>query len=103
MRESCDKNVIMPLRGEMAGWEKAKPEASRAGIFPNATMYREAGALSDVGLVKGEILALQYQKLTFNHKDAELFSCVTVLKIRIASYTVAANNSRTNDLILQVQ
>ena len=34
MRESCDKNVIMPLRGEMAGWEKAKPEASRAGIFP---------------------------------------------------------------------
>ena len=37
--------------------------------------------LSDVGLVKGEILALQYQKLTFNHKDAELLSCVTVLKI----------------------
>ena len=34
MRESCDKNVIMPLRGEMAGWEKAKPEASRAGTFP---------------------------------------------------------------------
>jgi len=20
MRESCDKNVIMPVRGEMAGW-----------------------------------------------------------------------------------
>ena len=96
MRESCDKNVIMPLRGEMAGWEKAKPEASRAGIFP-------AVRQSDVGLVKGEILALQYQKLAFNHKDAELLSCVTVLKIRIASYTVAANNSRTNDLILQVQ
>jgi len=31
-RESCDKNVIMPLRGEMAGWKKAKPEASRAGV-----------------------------------------------------------------------
>ena len=92
MRESCDKNVIMPLRGEMAGWEKAKPEAEQE-FFP----------LSDVGLVKDEILALQYQKLTFNHKDAELLSCVTVLKIRIASYTVAANNSRTNDLILQVQ
>ena len=30
-RESCDK---MPLRGEMAGWEKTKPEASPAGIFP---------------------------------------------------------------------
>jgi len=29
-----DKNVIMPLRGEMAGWKKAKPEASQAGIFP---------------------------------------------------------------------
>ena len=34
MRESCDKNVIMPLRGEMAGWEKAKLEASQAGNFP---------------------------------------------------------------------
>ena len=33
-RKSCDKNVIMPLRGEMAGWEKTKPEASPAGIFP---------------------------------------------------------------------
>ena len=48
MRESCDKNVIMPLCSEMACWEKAKLVASRAGIFP----------LSDVGLVKGEILAL---------------------------------------------
>ena len=47
--KSCDKNVIMPLRGEMAGWKKAKPEASWAGTFP----------LSDVGLVKGEILALR--------------------------------------------
>ena len=27
-------NVIMPLRGEMAGWEKTKPEASQGGIFP---------------------------------------------------------------------
>ena len=34
MHESCDKNVIMPIRGEMAVWEKTKPEASRAGIFP---------------------------------------------------------------------
>ena len=34
MRESCDKNVIMSLRGEMASWKKAKLEASRAGIFP---------------------------------------------------------------------
>ena len=47
MRKSRDKNVIMPLRGEMAGW-KAKTEASRAGIFPAVV----------VGLVKGEILAL---------------------------------------------
>ena len=33
MRESCDKNVIMPIHGEMAGWKKTKPEASPAGIF----------------------------------------------------------------------
>ena len=48
MCESCDKNVIVPLRGEMASWMKAKPEASRAGTF----------SLLDVGLVKGEILVL---------------------------------------------
>ena len=34
MHESCDKNVIKPLREEMAGWKKPKPEASPAGIFP---------------------------------------------------------------------
>ena len=34
MRESCDKNVIMPLRSEMASWKKTKPEASPARIFP---------------------------------------------------------------------
>ena len=48
MRESCDKNVIMPLRGEMAGWEKAKRKQAEPEFFP----------LSDAGLVKGEILGL---------------------------------------------
>ena len=47
-RESCDKNVIMPLRVEMAAWRRTKPEASRAGTFH----------LSEVDFVKGEILAL---------------------------------------------
>ena len=46
-------------------------------------------------------------KLTSNHKDAEillqLLSHVTLPKIRIVSYTLAANNSTTNGLILQVQ
>ena len=36
-------------------------------------------------------------------KMQKLLSHVTVLKIRIASYTLAANNSRTNGLISQVQ
>ena len=43
MQESCDKNVIVPLRGEMAG-ETQNPSRN----FP----------LSVIGLVKGEILAL---------------------------------------------
>ena len=37
--ESCDKNVIMPLSGEMAGWNKAKPEASRAGKVLSKVRY----------------------------------------------------------------
>ena len=34
MHKSCDKNVLMSLCGEMAGWKKTKPEASPARIFP---------------------------------------------------------------------
>ena len=34
MRRSCDKNVIVPLHGDMAGQKTTKPEASLPGIFP---------------------------------------------------------------------
>ena len=48
MCESCDKNVIMPLRGEWPAGRRQNRKQAEPEFFP----------LSDVGLVKGEILSL---------------------------------------------
>ena len=39
MCESCDKNVTMPLCGEMASWEKTKVETSPSRIFPPVCIW----------------------------------------------------------------